>query len=65
MASGRKRGSMSGTLLAAPRNPSVKLYPKGRVCSEKGCKTVLSVYNKKDECSRHEKGELPRANARY
>lgn len=28
-------------------------YGTGRVCSELGCGTVLSIYNSEDRCARH------------
>lgn len=34
--------------------PHKRLHPAGRVCAEKGCKTVLSRYNAKSVCSVHE-----------
>ncbi len=30
-----------------------RVYLPGRVCSEPGCETVLSIYNPEDRCSRH------------
>lgn len=46
--------SPAGTnLVQANRNPT-PLQPKGRICTEDGCGTQLSVYNKGDVCGMHE-----------
>lgn len=34
-----------------------KTYPSGRVCSEEGCNTILSVYNPEEFCSLHENSD--------
>ena len=36
----------------------VKTYGEGRLCTEKGCETQLSAYNRSDRCSCH--GGWPR-----
>lgn len=28
--------------------------PRGRVCAQDGCRTILSIYNKSSRCSVHE-----------
>jgi hypothetical protein len=33
---------------------SVRRFPNGRVCTEEGCTTRLSIYNDGDFCARHE-----------
>lgn len=33
---------------------SVRRFANGRVCSEEGCATRLSIYNDGDFCARHE-----------
>ncbi|MBU1225986.1 MAG: hypothetical protein KJ698_02065 [Actinobacteria bacterium] len=45
---------MSGTSLnqVAGRRPA-KTYDDGRVCAHRGCKTVLSQYNKNKFCWQH------------
>ena len=35
----------------------------GRVCSEIGCPTVLSIYNTTPECSMHEVSSPPRGSS--
>ncbi len=35
----------------------VQTYGKGRVCAERGCKTVLSAYNPDEYCSVHRKAD--------
>ena len=40
---------------ALPRRS--RTYPKGRVCAEEGCTTILSVYNRSEFCWQHEPAE--------
>lgn len=49
-------------LQALPR-PS-RLYPKGRVCSQAGCETRLSQYNRRDKCWAHAEMKVPRLRGR-
>lgn len=37
-----------------------RTYGRGRVCSESGCPTRLSQYNKRDTCSVHSEVIFPR-----
>ena len=58
---------MSDTLVGHPIDgndrPS-KAFKKGRVCSEAGCKTVLSMYNSGSYCYLHEPMSVPRTRGR-
>ncbi len=35
------------------RQDKVKRSPKGRICQQEGCSTVLSAYNHTEYCSLH------------
>jgi hypothetical protein len=44
---------ISGELLGSARG-SVRHFPAGRTCEEPGCDTVLSIYNARSRCARHD-----------
>lgn len=46
----------------SPGAPSVRTYPRGRICREDGCATVLSAYNDSAFCALHER--IPRRSHR-
>jgi hypothetical protein len=50
---------VSGMLFTGYGRPS-RTFPKGRVCSEPGCKTKLSIYNESEYCYLHEPMTAPR-----
>lgn len=50
----RKDQPTQGVSLVAPNRDPSKRYESGRVCEAEGCKTILSIYNKKAVCSVHE-----------
>jgi hypothetical protein len=39
---------------SAVKGKSHRMSASGRVCRSDGCVTVLSIYNKADDCSLHE-----------
>jgi len=45
--------AIGGQLLGAQRRPG-PTFARGRVCSEAGCKTVLSIYNSNSRCAIHD-----------
>jgi hypothetical protein len=51
--------SIGATALTGHEHPP-RAFPRGRVCKEPGCSTVLSVYHEGDYCYRHERPEAPR-----
>jgi hypothetical protein len=48
--------------LALPR--ASKQAPGGRVCSQAGCETRLSTYNRRDRCWAHAEMKVPRLRGR-
>lgn len=46
--------ALSGQFLGQEPAPS-RAFGAGRVCSEKGCSTKLSIYNPSDVCAHHPK----------
>ncbi|MHB1503500.1 MAG: hypothetical protein ACYCTL_08015 [Acidimicrobiales bacterium] len=57
--SDKAAGSVSGMLFTGYGRPS-RTFPQGRVCSEPGCKTKLSIYNESEYCYLHEPMTAPR-----
>ena len=45
--------AIGGQLLGAQRRPGPTFAP-GRVCSQPGCETVLSIYNSNSRCALHD-----------
>jgi len=41
-----------------------KAFKPGRICSEPGCQTALSIYNKGKFCYSHEPMQAPRTRGR-
>ena len=48
------KGSL-GRLAPGRRSDRVRNYRVGRVCSEPGCETVLSIYNPSSRCAVHQR----------
>lgn len=44
-----------GPLAPGRRSDRVRYYREGRVCSEPGCGTVLSIYNASSRCAVHQR----------
>ena len=55
----RGEGSIGASAFAGTGRPS-RTFPRGRVCSEDGCDTRLSIYNEGRYCSRHQPQVTPR-----
>lgn len=55
--------SVGGTLFAGRGRPA-RTFPSGRVCSEQGCTTALSIYNDGEHCYLHETEKAPRLRGR-
>lgn len=51
--------SIGGSWFKGCGRPS-RTFPEGRVCSESGCETKLSIYNDGDFCYVHEPERVPR-----
>jgi hypothetical protein len=51
--------AIGGTTLATHGRPA-RTFRHGRVCSEPGCETKLSIYNDDDLCSLHVSPSTPR-----
>lgn len=45
--------SIGGELLGGARGKVLR-FPTGRVCAEPGCRTRLSVYNRRPRCAVHD-----------
>lgn len=58
-----KKDAIRGSRLQASPRPS-RLYPEGRTCSQPGCETRLSVYNRRDKCWAHAEMKVPRLRGR-
>ncbi len=43
-----------GAELLGPDRQPPRRHPAGRVCAHDGCRTVLSVYNDRPMCARHD-----------
>lgn len=59
----RFEGSIGATPFAAHGRPS-RTFPRGRICAEDECETLLSIYNEGSYCFRHEPQAAPRMRGR-
>jgi hypothetical protein len=56
-------GSVGGTSFNGHGRPS-RTFPRGRICAEDGCETLLSIYNEGRFCFHHEPQTTPRMRGR-
>jgi hypothetical protein len=59
----RSEGSIGATPFVGHGRPS-RTFPRGRICAEDACETLLSIYNEGRYCSRHEPQVTPRMRGR-
>jgi hypothetical protein len=59
----RHEGSIGATPFVGHGRPS-RTFPRGRVCAEEQCETLLSIYNEGHYCFRHEPQAAPRMRGR-
>ncbi|MEA2522477.1 MAG: hypothetical protein QOI81_2123 [Actinomycetota bacterium] len=46
--------SIAGRAIWQAAGSRPRTFPVGRVCREKDCTTVLSIYNRREQCAEHE-----------